>query len=113
MNLMMIQLTLVLKGGLYFSDAKNIFKFLDNGIYLREVFLPTDNPNFKMVKDPKGDKWRANMIILGKRYDLSNVETFKYIIDLGANIHANNDEALRCSVGKGYSEVYDYLKSKC
>ena len=56
-------------GGLYFTNSKNIFKFLDYGIYLREIILPTDNPDFRMIKDKEGDKWRANMIILGKRYD--------------------------------------------
>ena len=35
-----------------------------------------------MIKD--NDKWRANMIILGKRYDLYNLDTFKYLIEFGA-----------------------------
>src|SRR5438874_310821 len=47
-------------GGLYFTDAANIPKFLKYGNYLREVELPTTNPDFCMVKDPDGDKWRAN-----------------------------------------------------
>ena len=96
-------------GGLYFSDAANIFKFLGYGIYLREVILPTDNPNFKMVKDPKGDKWRANMIILGKRYDLSMTDTFKYLVELGANIYAENNLALRLSAAQGDLEIVKYL----
>ena len=37
-------------GGLYFTNSENIFKFLDYGIYLREVTLPTENPNFKKSK---------------------------------------------------------------
>ena len=75
------------KGGFYFTNAENIFKFLNYGIYLREVTLPTDNPDFRMIKDKEDDKWRANMIILGKRYDLSSVDTFKYLIGCGADIH--------------------------
>ena len=51
-------------GGLYFTDVVNIFEFLDYGVYLREVSLPTDNADFRVVKDKT--KWRANMIILGK-----------------------------------------------
>jgi len=51
-------------GGLYFTDAEHIFEFLTYGIYLREVTLPVNDPDFKMVKD--GNKWRANKIILGK-----------------------------------------------
>src|SRR5437763_1492213 len=66
-------------GGLYFSDIANIFKFLDYGVYLRDVYLPTENSNFKMIQDKTKDKYRANMIILGERRDLSNVDTFKYL----------------------------------
>ena len=31
-------------GGLYFTNAENIFKFLNYGIYLREITLPIANP---------------------------------------------------------------------
>src|ERR1700733_6675589 len=59
-------------GGFYFTETKDILKFLVYGVYLREVILPLDDPNFKMVKDPSGDKYRSNMIILGKKYNLSD-----------------------------------------
>lgn len=49
-------------GDLYFTDAAHIFKFVDHGVYLREVTLPTDNPDFLMIKNKKGDTWKANMI---------------------------------------------------
>ena len=94
-------------GGLYFTNAANIFEFLNYGIYLREVTLPTDNPDLLMIKD--GNKWRANMIILEKRYELSNVETFKYLIECGADIHTDNDYALRWSAEKGYLSVVKFL----
>ena len=77
-----------------FTNAKNIFKFLDYGIYLREIILPIDNPDFRMVLDPSGDKWRANMVIFGARYDLSNMNTFKYLVENGADINVYNDYAL-------------------
>ena len=72
-------------GGLYFTDIMNITKFLDHGVYLREITLPVDNPKFKMIRDKDGDKWRTNMIILGKRYDLCNIDTFKYLEKCGAS----------------------------
>ena len=130
-------------GGLYFTNAENISKFLDYGIYLREVILPTYNPDFQMIKDPQGDKWRANMIILGKRYDLSDIETLRYLVQNGFDIHVNNNSALRLSAENGYMvvvkslvengadihaeddyalrwsarndhlEIYNFLKSKC
>jgi len=63
-------------GGLYFTTKEYIHNFYGFGCWVREVFLPTDNPNFVYVKDPSGDKWRANMIILGEKYPL-NFETIK------------------------------------
>ncbi len=93
-------------GGFYFTDAANIFKFLNYGVYLREIELPIDNPDYKMIKDKDNDKWRTNMIILGKRYDLSKVETFKYLIESGAVVHAKDDYALRSSAEKGHFPHY-------
>ena len=96
-------------GGFYFSDAKNIFKFLSYGIYLREITLPSEDPNFKMIKDPQGDKWRANMVVLGKRYDLFSVDTFKFLLEKGADIHADNDYALQYSARCGYLDIVKFL----
>nr|AEX62778.1 putative ankyrin repeat protein [Moumouvirus Monve] len=77
---------------LCFTKPKYICKFLNYGIYLREIILPIDNLDYKMIKDPEGDKYGANMIILGKRRDLKNPEMWKYLIESGANIHTDNDE---------------------
>lgn len=76
-------------GGLYFTDINHILKFLSYGVYLREVSLPIDDNGFKMVADDD-DKWRANKIILGQRYELNKVETWKYLVEKGANLHAND-----------------------
>ena len=116
--------------GFYFADIANIFKFINYG-YLTEVTLPcsalsgsssatllpcsalsgssSDNPDFKMIKDPKEDKYRANMIILGKRYDLSKVETLKYLIENGADIHADNDAIFRYNAENGNLDIVKYL----
>ena len=92
--------------GFYFTDISNIFNFLDDGIFLREIQLPTGNPDFKMIRDH--NKWRANMIILGKRYDLFTVNTFEYLISCGASIHVNN-YALRYSALYGHLDIVKYL----
>ena len=115
-------------GGLYFTNAANIFEFLSYGVYLREVTpekngthflsgislqgvtLPIDNPDFLMIED--GNKWRANMIILGTRYDLSSVETFKYLIECGADIHACNNYALRLNANYGNLDIVKFLVEK-
>ena len=96
-------------GGLHFTNAENIFKFLDYGIYLRKITLPTDNPDFRVIKDSAGDKWRANMIILGERYDLCNVDTFKYLIEQKADIHTDDDIVLQWSARKGYWDIVKFL----
>lgn len=50
--------TSVVKPGFGLTDAANIFKFLDYGVYLIEVILPINDPNFKMVLDETEDKWK-------------------------------------------------------
>lgn len=95
-------------GGLYFTDVEHIFEFLDYGIYVREIMLPLENPDFKMIKDGK-NKYRANMFILGKKYDLDKIETFKMLIEKGANVHAGNEYALRYSIRNGNLEMVKYL----
>lgn len=64
-------------GGFYFTTIEHIHRFYDFGINLRVVTLPTNDPTFKMVMDYEGDKWRANQIILGEKYSLDDLETYK------------------------------------
>nr|AEX63278.1 putative ankyrin repeat protein [Moumouvirus Monve] len=96
-------------GRLYFSNQENICKFLDYGIYLREVYLPINDPNFKMIKNPVGDKYAANMITLGKRHDLGDLETWKYMISVGVNIHVNDDYALVWACYNGFLKIVKFL----
>ena len=42
-----------------------------------KIFLPTDDPEFKIVHDPKRNKWRANKVILGTKYSLNDIATFE------------------------------------
>uniref|UniRef100_A0A6G6ACT6 Ankyrin repeat-containing protein n=1 Tax=Borely moumouvirus TaxID=2712067 RepID=A0A6G6ACT6_9VIRU len=99
-------------GRLYFSDSINICKFLHFGINLREVTLPTDNPDFQMIKDPEGDKYGANMIILGKKRDLRDIDTWEYLISVGINIRADYDFPLRWASYDGHLEIVRYLVEK-
>ena len=93
-------------GGLYFTTAKHIFKFLDYGCYLREIMLPQD---CLWVKDPDGDKFRADKIILGKRYDLTDPLTFQLLLEEGTDIHMNDNCALDWASKNGYLEIVKYL----
>ncbi|AYV85138.1 MAG: repeat protein [Satyrvirus sp.] len=121
-------------GGLYFTNKEFIHKFYDYGIYLRIVELPIDDPEFRMIKDPQGDKWRANKIILKERYLLADIGTYdkfeiyqlglawasvnnhleivKYVIEKGADIHAENDQALRKASRNGHLEIVKLLIEK-
>jgi len=63
-------------GGFYITTAEHIHKFYDYGIWLREVELPTTDPNFRIVQDPSGDKWRVNMIIMGERHSLMDLKIY-------------------------------------
>lgn len=56
-------------GGLYFTDYDHLPEFFGYGVWIREVTIPTDA---KVVKDPDGNKWRANKIILGNKYHIEN-----------------------------------------
>ena len=74
-------------GGFYFTTLEHISKFYGYGINIRVVELPESDRDFLMVKDPESDKWRANKIILGKKYSLFDPITYQ---ELGLNITENN-----------------------
>jgi len=122
------------KGGLYFTNKEFIQKFYFYGVHLRIVELPIDDPEFRMIKDPQGDKWRANKIILKERYSLADIGTYdkfeiyqlgllwasennhleivKYVIEKGADIHAENDSALCRASYHDHLEIVKLLIEK-
>lgn len=63
-------------GGFYFSNNECIHWNYSYGIYIREITLPIDHPEFKIVQHEGKGEWRSNMIILGKRYLLSQPKTY-------------------------------------
>lgn len=121
-------------GGFYFTTAEYIHNFYGYGVYLRVVILPIDDPEFRMVKDSGGDKYRANRIILGERYSLTDFNTYlkfgikfpkltsccnpeyfpllQYLVSNGADIHVFHDEPLRLAAGNGYLEIVKYVVEK-
>lgn len=94
-------------GGLYFSDLNHICGFLGYGVYLREVTLPFEDNDFQIVAD-SNDKWRANKIILGKRFDLDKIGTFKYLVELGASV-ASLEPAVLYAFVRGYFDIVVYF----
>ena len=137
-------------GGFYFTTKEFIHDFYHYGCYLRVIELPIgdlvaesqvdrmerSNPDFKMIKDPQGNKYRANKIILKERYSLDDIETYnkfgikcptlqqsayhghlqmvKYLIGKQSDIHTDNEYeyALIWSARNGHLEVVKYLIEK-
>ena len=94
------------KGGLYFTTIEHICKFLDYGCYLREVVVPE---GVTIIKDLQGDKYRAHSLFLHERRNLNDINTWKYLVEQGANIHANDDKALRWASENGHLKVVKFL----
>ena len=71
--------------GLYFFDINQIQKHYGYGTNLHIVEIPCD-PDFRMVKH--ASRYRSNKIILGKKYSLLNLETYKkFGLDVKNNHH--------------------------
>lgn len=65
-------------GGFYITTLEYIPNYYHFGEYLYEVHLPYDDYRFKLVRDPQGDKWRTNMLLLGEKYSLYNPKTYEH-----------------------------------
>ena len=89
--------------GFHFTDIENILIYLDFGCYLREIRLPTDDQEFKIVQ--AGEHiWRANKIILGKRRELSDINTFNYLLNVGLDIEYSVLE-VSWAAANGYLDI--------
>ena len=93
-------------GGLYFANEKNICKFLHYGIYIREVRVKKSEEIFH--EDAKS---KARTIQLMKKRKLSDVSTWKWMVDNGVDITVDSNYAIQWVSKKGYLEVVKYLVS--
>jgi ankyrin repeat protein len=75
-------------GGFYITTVQYINNFYGYGVNLREVILPLDDSEFKIVEDPCGDKWRVNKLILGNKYSLYDPKTYELFF---LNMQENHD----------------------
>ena len=89
-------------GGIYFSNEEYILDFIDYGPNIREVKLPDDA---KIYKDPDGNKWKADKIILGKSRSLAKVSTWKWLIKQGSNVLCCIDQI----AANGHLDAVKYL----
>jgi hypothetical protein len=93
-------------GGIYFTTPEHICEFLNYGVWIREVTIPKDA---QIVQDPERNKWRANKVVLSPRRSLRKVETWKWLEEIGANIHAGDDYALKNAAYYGRLEIVKHL----
>jgi hypothetical protein len=91
-------------GGFYFSDAKHICEYLEYGPWICEVKIPKDT---KVIKGE--NKYKAHQIRLGKFRDLRKVNTWKWMVNEGIDIHTWNDYPLRWAIEKGYLDTVKFL----
>ena len=91
-------------GGIYFTTVDQIGNFLNHGCWIRIVKLPINNPDFQMVPDGL-DKFKANMVIMGERYSLFDIETYKKF-----NLRLPNDmDMVLLASNNGEREVLEKL----
>ena len=89
---------------LYFSDKDNILKFLDCGTLICRVKIPKG----VKVYDFKY-KSKSNSIIIEEPMDIRKVETWKWSVQEGINIHADDECALRWASKNGHLDVVKFL----
>jgi hypothetical protein len=61
------------------------------------------------LKDPDGNKWRADRLFLHQRRDLREVETWKWLIEEAAPPHSEYTHFLWRACWGGYLDVVKYL----
>ncbi|AKI80531.1 putative ankyrin repeat protein [Acanthamoeba polyphaga mimivirus] len=83
---------------------KNICQYLWNGIYLRDIYLPKEKIGFK--KYQLENHCETNMIVLGKRRNLGDLDTWKYMIHHGIIITEDTIQYCRTC---GCTEIINYL----
>ncbi|AGC01670.1 hypothetical protein H012_gp795 [Acanthamoeba polyphaga moumouvirus] len=96
-------------GRLYFTTIDHLWRFLYLGTQVVEIYLPINDPKFKMIKVSEG-KYGANKIILGKRYELNDANTFIFLEENGFNIQKNY--VLIWALDNQYIHIIDCILSK-
>jgi hypothetical protein len=70
------------RGGFYFTTKEHISKFLSFGNHVRRVHVPFDHPDVKVVRDPEGNKYRTNMLMLGKKCTVEELCSMMSLLDI-------------------------------
>lgn len=76
----------------WFTDKNSILLYINNGTLMVEVFIN-----------------EFNKIELGKKYLLSNINTFNYLLDLDVNIFSFDNIVLQWASFYGHNEIVKFL----
>ena len=100
-------------GGFYITTKEHLHKYLHYGVWIVEVYLPTWLPGFEIVPDPQGDKWRVNMLILGRRFHIFQMNMYLGVgLDVTKFIDHPTFVPLACKQGR--TDVLTWIKcSSC
>ena len=93
------------KGGIYFA-SEDILGFLSYGNHIREVTLPENEEVYENPGFPT--KYKAHRVILGRKRKIT-VKVIEELLDEGADIHVDNDHALRSASRNGRLETVKLL----
>lgn len=96
-----------IKGGYHFTDEKNVCRYLNSGIYIRELEIPG---NVRLSKS--GDKFHAISIILKPRRPLYAVTTWEWMKSIGVDFKSSHGYALTWAESHEFNEVVNYLKKE-
>lgn len=94
--------------GLYFTDKENIKRYLNYGIYIRKVYVPVDALTIGSITK-NGKKYRANKIVLGKKY---NIWEFSTIKKFDLNNNSNDLAYIIKKHGTFTLDIFNWIYSK-
>lgn len=102
-----------------FTNRHYLHHFYKQGVWLREITLPTDAKGFQVRKhtflidaedrwgvDNTGTKWKANMVVFGERHPLYCIKTIK-------RFHlVITEDYVRCAIREGDLDLLEFLWEK-
>ena len=78
------------KDGIYFTDIKHIFAYLNYGPFIAELYVPKDADIYRYDEDMGGNivipGWFSKKIVITMLYDKGNIDDIMYLIECGADI---------------------------
>ncbi len=93
-------------GGLYCTSAQYIFEYLALGDKVCLVTLPENANSIVFEKKIKSDRIMIKGIL-----PLCELDTIKYLVSIGADIHVDNEILLWWCCSRGYIDIVRYLIS--